>query len=230
MSHEILAQTFDAWAAEGRDQSMEREHGDVVRQVVARLGLRPGEQVLDLGCGNGWATRLLARAAPGISAVGIDVSPAMVAQAERMHSFTIRARYEVAAIEALPFGDERFGRVFSMEALYYAVDLGRALAETLRVLQSGGSADVVIDYYADNPATACWPAAAGVAMLSLSEREWREHFERAGFAGVRSERVVDSRGPGDPAAFQPSCCYPDWDTWLAVRSAGSLWIHAEKPS
>jgi cyclopropane fatty-acyl-phospholipid synthase-like methyltransferase len=70
VSHERIAATFDQWADDGRDLRMEKGHGDVVRQVIAQLGVRPGEQILDLGCGNGWATRLLAKTAPGVGAVG----------------------------------------------------------------------------------------------------------------------------------------------------------------
>jgi ubiquinone/menaquinone biosynthesis C-methylase UbiE len=208
---------------------MEREHGDVARQVIAKLGIRAGEQILDLGCGSGWTTRLLAKAAAGVQATGVDVSPAMVAEAERVHSLTIRARYHVAPFEKLDFQDGRFHRVFSIEALYYAVDLDAALAEIHRVLRPGGTADVVIDYYKENAATACWSSYVAVPMHSLSEGEWRAAFERAGFTGVASSRVVDSRGPGDPSAFVPDCCYPSWDVWQRVRTTGSAWIHGVKP-
>lgn len=229
MSHEILAQTFDRWSADGRSGEMELEHGDVARQVIARMGIRPGDQILDLGCGNGWATRLLAKCAAGVQAMGIDVSPAMIAEAERIHSLTIRARYHVAPFEQLDLPDERFQRVFSMEALYYAVDLPKALSEVRRVLRPGGTCDIVIDYYTDNPATACWASKTGVTMQRLSEAEWCQALAHAGLADATAQRVVDSRGPGDPARFTPSCCYPDWETWDAVRKAGSLWLRAVKP-
>ncbi len=230
MSHEKIASTFDEWARAGRDVGMEEGHGDVVEQVVDRLGLRPGEQVLDLGCGNGWATRLLARAAAGTGAVGVDVSPAMIQRAEELHSFTIRARYEVAHFEDLGLPDEHFSRVFSMEALYYAVDLEKALSEIFRVLKPGGAADVVIDFYAERTGTEDWPEKTGLSMNRLSEAEWRAAFERAGFVDVGTERVVDRRGIGDEADFEPSEHYPDYATKKAVHDAGSLWIHAVKPA
>lgn len=228
MSHDAVAKTFDTWAAAGRDAEMEHEHGDVVRQVQARLEQRPGERILDLGCGNGWATRLLARAAPGATAVGVDVSPAMIARAEALHSNTIRARYEVAAFEALPFGDGRFDRVFSMEALYYAADLERALAEVARVLAPGGRADLVIDYYKESPHTASWTCAMKVETHWLATAEWIAALERAGLERVRAERVVDARGPGTEAEFQPSHCYDTYAAWKAIREAGSLWLTARK--
>jgi len=225
-----IATTFDAWAKSGRADRMEDGHGDVVAQVVARMGLRPGHQILDLGCGNGWATRLLASQAPGAGAVGVDVSPEMIARAEELHSYTIRARYELCPIEKLDFADGHFHRVFSMETLYYAVDLDAALAEMLRVLEPGGTADIVIDYYTENTATTSWAEAAGVPMHYLGENEWKQRFEAAGFEDVTTERVRDSRGAGSANSCEPSCCYPDFETWQATRDAGSLWIHAVKPA
>jgi arsenite methyltransferase len=229
MSHADLARTFDQWASVGLDAEMEHEHGDVVRQVLPRLAVRAGEQILDLGCGNGWATRLLARSAPGTAAIGVDVAAAMVARAEERHSLTIRARYEVAAFESLPFPDARFDRAFSMEALYYAVDLPRALGEARRVLKPGAPLDAIVDYYKESPHTASWTCFFGVPVHWLSRDEWRAAFEQAGFGEVRFERVVDSRGPGDEAGFKPSHCYVDFATWKAIREAGSLWIHARNP-
>jgi len=229
MTHELLAQTFDQWSHDGRSVGMEREHGDVVRQVIAKMGVRAGEQILDLGCGNGWATRLLAKTAAGVQALGVDISPAMIAEAERLHSLTIRARYQVGPFEKLDAPDAKFQRVFSMEALYYAVDLEAALREVFRVLKPGGAAEVIVDFYKDNAPTECWTKRTGVPMQFLSEAEWRARFESVGFAPVSTTRVVDSRGPGEESEFRPSTCYPDWKTWRSVREAGSLWIHGVKP-
>ncbi|MFT7480747.1 MAG: trans-aconitate methyltransferase, partial [Gammaproteobacteria bacterium] len=75
MSHDKIASTFDDWAKSGRAERLEDGHGDVVRQVIARMDFKAGDQTLDLGCGSGWATRLLANGAPGSGAIGIDVSP-----------------------------------------------------------------------------------------------------------------------------------------------------------
>lgn len=230
MSHEQIASTFDQWAADGRDSQMEEEHSDAVKQVIDEMGIQSGDQILDLGCGNGWATRMLAKTTSGVGAVGVDVSPAMIGRAEELHSYTIRARYEVGPLEKLDFNDGQFHRVFSMETLYYSVDLDSVLAEIQRVLKPGGTADVVIDYYEENEATACWPEAAGVPMVLLGEDEWKAKFEGAGFTGVTTRRVRDTRGAGDADSFEPSCCYPDYETWQKVREAGSLWIHAEKPA
>lgn len=219
MSHEKLARTFDQWAAEGRDAGMQNEHSDVVVQVVEQLGIQPGESILDLGCGNGWATRLLARSAAGANAVGVDVSPKMIERAEELHSLTIRARYEVAPFDDLGFRSGRFDRVFSMEALYYALDLDRALGEALRVLKPGGRADVIVDFFTESPSTTSWPAKTGLDMHHLSTEQWRAAFERAGFVEVATQRVHDRRAPD---ALDPR--------HAASKADGSLWISARKPA
>jgi len=56
-----LQQEFNRWADDGEGAKMERHHLDITEKTMRRMDLRPGERILDLGCGSGWATRLLAR-------------------------------------------------------------------------------------------------------------------------------------------------------------------------
>src|ERR1700684_3388759 len=81
-----LQHEFNRWAAEGEGEKMERHHLDITEKTIRLMNLRPGERVLDLGCGSGWATRLLARLVGGGpggfgQVVGLDVSDEMVRQA-----------------------------------------------------------------------------------------------------------------------------------------------------
>jgi ubiquinone/menaquinone biosynthesis C-methylase UbiE len=228
MSHQKVVETFDRWASEGRDAELEREHGDVARQVIARMGLRAGERILDLGCGNGWATRLLAQANAGVQAIGIDASAKMIERAEALHSLTIRARYEQATFEALPFKDAHFDRVFSMEALYYAADLERALTECFRVTKPGGSIETLVDYYEESRASEPWAKVMGLQLHRLGEGGWKAAFEHAGYRDATTTRVTDSRGPA--AAHEAPCdeCEPTMDARRELHAAGTLWVRAEK--
>ena len=228
MSHESIATKFDQWAADGRDVGMEEGHGDVVRQAIEAMEIKSGERSLDLGCGNGWATRILAKSAPGASAIGVDVSPRMIARAEDLSDLTMRVRFEPGRFEELPFKEAFFDRVFSMEALYYAVDLARAVAEIHRVLKPSGRVEILMDRYRERPDSADWHEKLGLGMAFLSVSEWEELFGDAGFAAIETRRLVDSRGPGDPDTFEPSTHYPDWTTRVAAHEAGSLWIRGVK--
>ena len=129
------------------------------RETLRHAELRSGQHVLDVGCGTGVLTRLVAQTmvAPGVvpsatlalpcaagdkgEAVGIDPSPAMLQVARRNASAEAsRATFKVAAIEALPFENGRFDVVFSSCMLHHLMpDLKRAgLAEVYRVLKPGG--------------------------------------------------------------------------------------------
>ena len=219
------ADVFDQWAREGKDAGMEEGHSDVVRQVLETMDVRAGDQILDLGCGNGWATRLLAQLAPGTQAIGVDAAPAMIARAEELHSYTIRARYEESVFEELEFPDGKFQRIFSMEALYYSTEPARVIAEMHRLLSEGGTADIVIDCYKERESTHSWGESINLTLQVLSEAEWAQLFTDAGFSHVETKRVIDSRGPGDEADFTPNETYPDFATRASFHEAGSLWIH-----
>lgn len=222
MSHDKVAAKFDEWAQNGRDAGMEEGHGEVVRKVVAELGIAAGDRILDLGCGNGWATRLLAQSNAGVQAIGIDVAPQMIARADELHSFTIRARYDLGKFEELEFKDEEFTRVFSMEALYYAVDLDKALAETVRVLKPAGKIDVVVDHYQENEASHDWGEKMELDLHLLTEADWVARFEAAGYTNVSTQRIED----GGKAS---ECESGDADFQTDKPWGGSLWIHGEKP-
>jgi trans-aconitate methyltransferase len=98
--------------------------------ILARLSPRPGERILDVGCGNGTLT--LEIIASGATVIGIDASPEMVAAARGRG---IDARVMDAA--ALTF-DAEFDAVFSNAVLHWVRDADAAVAAIFRALKPGG--------------------------------------------------------------------------------------------
>src|SRR5215472_14938601 len=99
--------------------------------VLEWLAARPGEHILDVGCGDGQLTARIAAA--GVDVRGVDSSSAMVAAA--------RARgvaAEEAGAEKLPWRDAEFDAVFSNAALHWIREQDAMMAEVHRVLRPGG--------------------------------------------------------------------------------------------
>lgn len=119
----------DPWDA-GAYAETARFVTDLGAPVLDLLDPRPGERVLDLGCGDGVLTAAIA--ARGTEVTGADASPAMVAAA--------RARglaAEVADGAALPWRSA-FDAVFSNAALHWMTDPDAVIASVARALRPGG--------------------------------------------------------------------------------------------
>jgi len=201
------ASLFDDWAINGRAEGMERGHKPRAIQALQDMPIDSGDKLLDLGCGNGWATQWLRDKTGSFGmAVGVDASPEMVARAKAALGTTNGLTFRQGSFDDLAWKDGFFSHAFSMEALYYAADLGAALREIRRGLQPGGTLTICTDFYEENPECHDWPDMMGIPMTFLSAAGWGEALEEAGFFIERSWRCLDRRA--DP---------PDTVGSLAVR-------------
>jgi ubiquinone/menaquinone biosynthesis C-methylase UbiE len=108
-------------------------------RVLDRVGIRPGERVLELGLGPGaFTVEATRRTEPGGTLVAVDIQPKMIAAVERKVRAAGLTNVEthVASAYDLPLEDESVDRAFLVTVLPEIPDRGRALAELHRVLQS----------------------------------------------------------------------------------------------
>ena len=222
---EQLRVEFNEWARAGKGDSMETGHRPVGQQAIARMNVSPAAKILDVGCGSGWAARLLAERSGGGHVVGIDVSDEMVRVAREQSSNFANVEFRVASAENLPFPDNTFTHSFSMESLYYYADIGKALREIARVLQPGGLFITVVDLYQENTPTHQWIEMLKVPVQLLSTAEYRSLFQEAGFVNIQDQRLLDPRPVPDSYTTGSFKTRADF---VEYRKNGSLMITAQK--
>lgn len=221
-----LREELNRWAEDGRGEEMESHHRPITDPMLELMRLGPGEHVLDVGCGNGWFRRQIASLVPQGSVAGVDVSDEMVRRAERAARGNSRITFATGTAEKLPASDDAFTRVVSVESAYYWSDPARGLREIFRVLASGGSAWILINYYHDNPHCHQWGAHYVIPAQLLWAEEWAGHFQKAGFIDVAHRRIPD-RSP-TPDVYTGRW-FRDAEQMRQFKTEGALLVHGRKP-
>ena len=221
---EQLRTEFNEWARAGKGESMERGHRPVGEQAIARMHVSPEARLLDVGCGSGWATRLLAEYAFNGRVTGIDISDEMIRVARESSRTAANTDYEIASAERLPFPDREFTHAFSMESLYYYRNIPKALREIHRVLKPTGAFVAVVDLYWENEATHQWIDTLNVQVKLLSVDDYRSLFIDAGFVNIRDARLFD---PTPVPENYSGSSFKSRADYEAYKQAGSLMISGE---
>src|SRR5436190_24338965 len=117
-----LKREFNEWAERGRGDEMERHHMPIFEPTLPIMNVGPSDSVLDLGCGSGWATRLVAQRFHPRKIVGIDISDEMVRRAEEQSKGIPNIEFLQGAAEEIPAVDDSFDKIFSIESFYYWPD------------------------------------------------------------------------------------------------------------
>jgi len=165
-SSETVANSYDQWTQDGilefywgehihlghygsppRRKDFLKAKSDFVHEMVRWGGLDTlprGTTVLDVGCGIGGSSRILARDY-GFSTTGITISPQQVRRATELTPEGLDAKFKVDDALNLSFPDNSFDVVWSIEAGPHMPDKAKYASEMLRVLKPGGTL-VVADW------------------------------------------------------------------------------------
>jgi len=143
----------DTWAAQ--QERLDRQLDPLGRAALRALVPRPGEHVLDVGCGSGQTTLQLADAVgPGGRVVGLDLSSQLLAAARRRNP-SAHVAFERADAQTHAF-DQPFDAIYSRFGVMFFADPVAAFANLRRALKPGGRMAFV-----------CWRAQAANPIMTV---------------------------------------------------------------
>jgi SAM-dependent methyltransferase len=142
--------------------------------VLDRIGIQPGERVLELGPGPGvFSIEAAQRLEPGGTLVAVDIQPQMIAALEKKtrEAGVTNVEAHVASALDLPLEDGSVDRAFLVTVLPEIPDRHRALLELNRVLKCGGVLSITEEFLdPDYPLMRTTVRWAGEAGFELAER------------------------------------------------------------
>ncbi len=119
-----------------------------LRAIIDELDIRPGDRVLEIGCGHGVAATMVCERLDEGHLTAIDRSPKMIEAASRRNAACVeagKAEFLVASLEDADLGERRFDKVFAVRVGLFHRDPERAHALAERWLAPGGAVFAFFD-------------------------------------------------------------------------------------
>lgn len=115
--------------------------------TISLLEIQPNDEILEIGFGPGWAIQQAAKLTPNGHIHGIDLSQTMLDQAKKRNTSAIRngqVTLQQGAEAPLPYADEKFNKIFSINSFQFWLKPMAGLNEVQRVLKPGGQIAITI--------------------------------------------------------------------------------------
>ena len=175
--------------AERYDTRWARYLDATVGETLARIDPRPGDRILDLGCGTGHLLEGLARDSRDLSLAGLDLSAEMLSQARGRLPPSVELVQ--GRVSALPFASRSFDLVVSSSSLHFWRRPEAALREAVRILRPGGRlviSDWCRDFWIQKVRQLYISRVDPAHHRTYTRKELRNMLERAGLRVERIER------------------------------------------
>ncbi|MBI2818050.1 MAG: class I SAM-dependent methyltransferase [Acidobacteria bacterium] len=222
MSDRIRAE-FNQWALDGRSAQLEAHHHAFVQQMIEKMRIQPRERILEIGCGEGWASRMLAKLVPQGMVAGLDAADEMIHNARLQSTAFENLMFIWGEVEAIPWQEKFFTRVVCVESFYYFENPEQALREIYRVLAPEGSVWILNHISKENELSLRWVAELNVPVRVMSAEEHGALFEQVGFSDFQHEMLPDLSPP--PLS---SKTFPNPAELQRFRETGALMMHATR--
>jgi arsenite methyltransferase len=183
---------------------MEHDHMPLMEIAIDEMHLSPDDRLLDLGCGEGWASLLVrSRLGESCSVVGVDISDEFVRRANAKSQEFANVTFLQGTADKIPASDGAFTKILSFSSFYYFPDPERALREMFRVAAPQAELFILTCLYKDRPDWGeqqeglNWEERTGNSVHVLSANEYQALLARTGWTDARTEEIV-LENPADP--------------------------------
>jgi SAM-dependent methyltransferase len=228
----VVAEAFGYSASELASIPAEANMGLSCGNPTAYANLRPGETVVDLGCGGGLDVFLASgKVGPSGKAIGIDMTPEMIERARRNAEngpggkpFT-NVEFHLATIDRLPLADNSVDCVISNCVINLAPDKQAVFREIARVLKPGGRlavSDIALKRALPEEVSTDLLAYVGCVAGAILIEDYRRGLQDAGFEYAEivdtgsdlnvyakvEEAASCSAAPSELPVVASGCCSP----------------------
>jgi len=154
----------------------------VARAMVEHYGLKAGDRILDIGCGKGFLLHDFTKVVPGIEVFGIDISGYAIENSKE----EVRDRLQVGSATTLPWPDDHFDLVYSINTLHnlHCYELDAALREMQRVAKE--HAYICVESYRNEEEKTNLLYWQVTCEAFNTPEEWAWWFENTGYTGDHS--------------------------------------------
>lgn len=188
-----LRHEFNLWAEKGLGETMESDHVWFTERALDKMNLFAASRILDLGCGQGYASRLMAARSGGFcQVVGFDVSDEMVLRARTKSRQFERIAFLCGSAEHIPCRDAVFTEVLSVSAFYYFKNQERVLKELFRVLAPGGHLLILVGLYKGAPDWRVLARKLKVPVHLRSPDEYKSILQSTGWVDVETQELAQA--------------------------------------
>jgi tocopherol O-methyltransferase len=199
------------------DESKEIAQQQLVEYLASLAGVRPGAEILDIGCGFGASSLYLAQKYAA-TATGITISPVQVEMANRAATAAgARARFLLMDAEALRF-DKPFDLLWSVESISHYQNIEQFFRSAANYLKPGGAFALTDWFKRENLSSTEYhefiaPIDKGMFVELHTMDDYARYLESAGLPIVHRENLTAS-------------CAKTWDLGLDIIKEKSFWALA----
>jgi ubiquinone/menaquinone biosynthesis C-methylase UbiE len=169
-------------------EKMVQQHQPETSWTINLLSPQQDDTILEIGCGAGYAIKQIIGEYNVKQLVGLDISKTVIQSARfrnRKHISNGKVKFLQGDVKKLPFQDQSFSKIFSIQSIYFWEELPNTFAEIYRVIKPDGAIIITLsDGENDNK----WEG-----ITTMIEHQVMPIMEQCGFKNIEKIKGPDSR-------------------------------------